>query len=208
VVVGQVQFERGAVGQDSPAIDPGALGIEDAPHRRVLGDQVGLARSLGAAGGAHLPALQRISMGFLPGSSGQKLLITGEARIHLFSLLGVGEEFYLQWKKLQPKTQELDVRIVYPYLLGLPLGISARFQLYKRDTSYVDIDGDYGVQYQFVGSNYLKASLKQKITIETLNPFLAMKANTKRLDSKYLISIQDFASIAVGVGLRQSGDAK
>lgn len=106
-------------------------------------------------------------IGFLPGSSGQKLLITGEARIHLFSLFGMGEEFYLQWKKLQPKTQELDVKVVYPYLLGLPLGINARFQLYKRDTSYVDIDGDYGVQYNFVGSNYLKASLKQKITIIT-----------------------------------------
>lgn len=106
-------------------------------------------------------------IGFLPGSSGQKLLITGEARIHLFSLLGMGEEFYLQWKKLQPKTQELDVRVVYPYLAGLPLGINARFQLYKRDTSYVDIDGDYGVQYNFIGSNYLKASLKQKITIVT-----------------------------------------
>jgi hypothetical protein len=59
-------------------------------------------------------------------SSGQKLLITGEARIHLFSLFGVGEELYLQWKKLQPKTQELDVRVVYPYLLGLPLGINAQ----------------------------------------------------------------------------------
>jgi translocation and assembly module TamA len=29
-------------------------------------------------------------LGFLPGSSGQKLLITGEARIHLFSLFGCG----------------------------------------------------------------------------------------------------------------------
>jgi outer membrane protein assembly factor BamA len=29
------------------------------------------------------------------------------------------------------------------------------------------LDGDYGVQYQFVGSNYLKASLHQKISIIT-----------------------------------------
>ena len=54
----------------------------------------------------------------------------------------------------------------------------------------------------------LKDRIKQKITIETLNPFLTMKANTKRLDSKYLLSVQDFASIAVGVGVRQSGDAE
>ena len=131
-------------------------------------------------------------LGFLPGSSGQKLLITGEARIHLFSLLGVGEELYLQWKKLQPKTQQLDVRVVYPYLLGLPLGINARFQLYKRDTSYVDIDGDYGVQYQFVGSNYLKASLKQKITIIT-NVDTAYIKSTRSLPKNLDISTNEFA---------------
>ncbi|HLP50448.1 MAG TPA: BamA/TamA family outer membrane protein [Chitinophagales bacterium] len=131
-------------------------------------------------------------LGFLPGSSGQKLLITGEARIHLFSLFGVGEEFYLQWKKLQPKTQELDVRVVYPYLLGLPLGINARFQLYKRDTSYVDIDGDYGVQYQFVGSNYLKASLRQKITIIT-NIDTAYIRSARTLPKNLDISTNEFA---------------
>lgn len=106
-------------------------------------------------------------LGLLPGSSGKKLLVTGEARIHLFSLLGMGEEFFLEWKKLQPKTQQLEVRVVYPYLFGLPLGINGRFELYKRDTSYINIDGDYGVQYQFAGSNYLKASLHQQIAIIT-----------------------------------------
>ncbi len=131
-------------------------------------------------------------LGLLPGSSGQKLLITGEARIHLFSLFGVGEEFYLQWKKLQPKTQELDVRLVYPYLIGLPLGINAQFKLYKRDTSYVDIDGDYGVQYQFVGSNYLKASLRQKISIIT-NVDTAYIRQTRSLPKNLDISTNEFA---------------
>lgn len=104
-------------------------------------------------------------LGFLPGSSGQKLLVTGEARFHLFSLFGVGEEIFLEWRKLQPKTQQLDVRFVYPYLVGLPLGINARFELYKRDTTYLDLNGDYGIQYQLIGSNYIKASLRQQTTI-------------------------------------------
>ncbi|MFN8299186.1 MAG: BamA/TamA family outer membrane protein [Chitinophagales bacterium] len=104
-------------------------------------------------------------LGFLPGSSGQKLLVTGEARFHLFSLLGLGEEIFLEWRKLQPKTQQLDVRFTYPYLVGLPLGISARFELFKRDTTYLDLNGDYGIQYQLLGSNYIKASLRQQSTI-------------------------------------------
>jgi len=133
-----------------------------------------------------------ILLGLLPGSSGQKLLITGEARIHLFSLFGMGEEFYLEWKKLQPKTQQLDVRVVYPYLLGLPLGINARFELYKRDTSYIDINGDYGVQYQFVGSNYLKASLHQQIAIIT-NVDTAYIKQTRSLPRNLDINTNEFA---------------
>jgi len=106
-------------------------------------------------------------LGLLPGSSGQKVLITGDATIHLLSPFGYGEDLYLRWQKLQPKTQTLDVKVSYPYLLGLPLGLSAKFNLYKADTSYVDINGDYGLQYQLIGSDYLRASLKQKITIVT-----------------------------------------
>ena len=106
-------------------------------------------------------------LGLLPGASGQKLLVTGDVTLHLLSPFGLGEDLYLQWQKLQPKTQTLDIKVSYPYLLGLPLGISAKFNLYKADTSYVDVNGDYGLQYQLAGSDYLRASLKQKITVVT-----------------------------------------
>lgn len=131
-------------------------------------------------------------LGFLPGSSGKKLLITGEARIHLLSPFGMGEELFLEWKKLQPKTQELDVRVSYPYLVGLPLGLSARFQLYKRDTSYLTLDGDYGIQYQIIGSNYLKASLKQHNTIVTTIDTAFIK-NTRSLPKVLDIATNEFA---------------
>ncbi len=106
-------------------------------------------------------------VGLLPGSSGQKLLVTGDAHLDLVSAFGMGEEFYLQWQKLQPQTQTLNLKIVYLYLFGLPLGVNVTFDLFKHDTSYVDINGDYGIQYQLSGSNYLKASLQQKISIIT-----------------------------------------
>ncbi|MCW5906648.1 MAG: BamA/TamA family outer membrane protein [Chitinophagales bacterium] len=131
-------------------------------------------------------------IGFLPGSSGQKLLVTGEARIHLFSPFGVGEELYLEWQKLQPKTQRLDVRFAYPYLVGLPLGISARFELYKRDTTYLDLNGDYGIQYQIIGSNYLKASLRQQTTI-MLNVDTAFIKAARKLPANLDISANEFA---------------
>lgn len=104
-------------------------------------------------------------VGFLPGGAGQKLLITGQAQLHLVSPFGMGEEFRVKWEKLQPKTQTLDVHLNYPYLLGLPVGINARFQLYKKDTSFLNIGGDYGIQYQMPGSDYLRLSYRQQSTI-------------------------------------------
>jgi outer membrane translocation and assembly module TamA len=106
-------------------------------------------------------------IGVLPGSSGRSVLITGDVKLHLYSLFGVGEELFIQWQSLQPKTQTLNVKVVYPYLVGLPLGINVNFDMYKKDTAYIDLNGDYGIQYQLLGSNYIKASLRQKISIIT-----------------------------------------
>lgn len=131
-------------------------------------------------------------LGLLPGSSGQKLLVTGEARFHLFSLLGLGEEFFIEWQKLQPKTQRLDARVSFPYLAGLPLGINAKFELYKRDTTYIDLDGDYGIRYQLLGSNYVQASYKQRSTI-ILNVDTALIKTTRTLPANLDVSSNEFA---------------
>ncbi|MCB9037527.1 MAG: hypothetical protein H6557_13005 [Lewinellaceae bacterium] len=42
-------------------------------------------------------------------------------------------------------------------MLGLPFGADFRFTLYKRDTSFLDLESDLGIQYLFEGGNYIKA---------------------------------------------------
>ena len=131
-------------------------------------------------------------IGVLPGSSGQKVLITGDVKIHLVSPFGVGEELFLQWQKLQPKTQTLNVKIIYPYLVGLPLGVNINFELYKKDTAYLELNGDYGLQYQMVGSNYLKASYRQKISI-ILEPDTNFVKINRSLPPNLDLSTNEFA---------------
>ena len=131
-------------------------------------------------------------IGVLPGSSGQKVLITGDVKIHLVSPFGVGEELFLQWQKLQPKTQTLNVKIIYPYLVGLPLGVNINFELYKKDTAYLELNGDYGLQYQMVGSNYLKASYRQKISI-ILDPDTNFVKINRSLPPNLDLSTNEFA---------------
>lgn len=131
-------------------------------------------------------------LGILPGGAGQKVLITGEAKLSLYGLLGFGEQFNLEWNKTMPKTQVLKTMIAVPYLFGLPLGVDVRFELFKRDTSWLDLDRDFGVRYQFSGMNYIKASLKQKTTIVLKVDTAAIKLN-QTLPSALDINTNEFA---------------
>lgn len=129
-------------------------------------------------------------LGLLPGSSGKALLITGRGHLADEFVWYGGRVFF--WSGSCNLNEQLDVRFSYPYLVGLPLGISATFELYKRDTAYLDLDGDYGIQYQIIGSSYLKASLKQHNTIVT-NVDTAYIKNTRSLPRVLDLNTNEFA---------------
>lgn len=97
-------------------------------------------------------------LGFLPKNNETgKLMLTGSAKIDLQNPFGTGKEIYFSWEQLRPLTQRLDVHFLYPYLLNQPFGIDVDFDLYKRDTSYLDLNYNFGIQYHFEGRNYLEA---------------------------------------------------
>jgi len=97
-------------------------------------------------------------IGFLPNNSETGgLLLTGNAEIDLKNPFGTGKEIRLEWEQLRAGTQRLQSEFLYPYFLGLPFGFEVDFDLYKRDSSYLDLVRDIGVQYHFEGGNYLKA---------------------------------------------------
>lgn len=102
-------------------------------------------------------------IGFLPNNEQtNKLLITGEAMLLLHNSLGGGEVININWKKYQAYTQNLKVKFFYPYLPLLPFGVDFNFELYKKDTTYLDLIKDIGLQYSFTGNNYLKAFFHNK----------------------------------------------
>ncbi|PCH93453.1 MAG: hypothetical protein COB85_07025, partial [Bacteroidetes bacterium] len=103
--------------------------------------------------------------GFLPNSETTgKLLITGEARLKLLNSFGRGELIAVHWKSLQPRTQNLNAQITYPFILSSPFGADINFTLYKRDTIYLDLITDVGIQYILKRGNYLRAFVKNKET--------------------------------------------
>ncbi len=68
-------------------------------------------------------------------------------------------------------------------------------------------------QFYLSGGSMALPGLAQAISrvtgtpCEPLNPFFRIKSKGKKLSSSYLSEIQNFAAIAVGLGLRQAGDS-
>lgn len=103
---------------------------------------------------------------------------TFEADMH--NQFGLGEKIYVEFEQLRPETQDLEIQFAYPYIFNLPFGIDTRFDLYKRDTSYLDVISDLGVQYFFEGGNYLKAFWNQTTT-NVLNVNESILLQSRRL---------------------------
>jgi outer membrane protein assembly factor BamA len=115
-------------------------------------------------------------IGFLPSSDptlGNKVIVTGEATINLQNALGNGETMKLDWQQLQAGSPRLDVLFQQPYLFHSPFGLNASFDLYKQDSSYINLNLIVGAQYTLSanqnGSVFLQEASSSLLNIDTLS---------------------------------------
>jgi outer membrane protein assembly factor BamA len=91
-----------------------------------------------------------VLVGFLPNNdqlSSKKLLITGEANINLRNALGSGETIGLNWQQLQVKSPRLNLVFQYPFVFNSPLGLDLAFDIFRKDSSFVNINLQIGASY-------------------------------------------------------------
>lgn len=134
-------------------------------------------------------------LGIMPDEITGKVLITGQARLRLENSLGKGELLDVDWRKLQVQTQDLKGRIVYPFLFKTPFGIDANIKLYKRDTTFIDVQLNGGVQYLLSGGNYFKVFFNNRNT---------NLLSTSQL--KNITKLPDYADVKInsyGIGIKQ-----
>ncbi len=121
----------------------------------------------------------------------RRFQFTGTFNADMQNQFGQGEKIFAEFQQVRPLTQELELQFAYPYILDLPFGTDLKFDLYKRDTSYLDVIFDAGVQYLLEGGNYLKAFWNNSSTnILSVNETAIL--NTRRLPQRLDVSRSSF----------------
>lgn len=107
-------------------------------------------------------------IGLQPNPQTQVLSLTGDVRLKLVNVLKKAELFDLNWRSIQPQTQALKTQLLAPNLFRSPFGLDGQFQLYKRDSTFLEIKATGAVQYSLGNGNFLKAFYRNQ-TSSVLN---------------------------------------
>lgn len=94
-------------------------------------------------------------IGFLPNANNGKLQLTGDFKLSLKNALKSGESFDFNYRGLPSQSQELVTHLNYPYLFRTSLGLNFDFQLFKRDTSFLNLNTKIAFDYSFSSTQKL-----------------------------------------------------
>jgi outer membrane protein assembly factor BamA len=102
-------------------------------------------------------------IGLLPDADTKKTVVTGDIKLKVINgIFRNGETFDLEWRRLQSQTQDFNGRVIYPFLFGSPVGTDYALKIYRKDTTFIDITNNMGLQYYFSGLNNFKIFYKQR----------------------------------------------
>jgi len=84
-----------------------------------------------------------------------KAKLTGEVLFDIKNIFKNGESFLFNWQSLANATQSLKTQFNSPYLLW-DFGVGVDFAFYKRDTSFVDVNPQFYLQFNLSATDNLK----------------------------------------------------
>ncbi len=132
-------------------------------------------------------------LGVLPDDETGKLRLTGDVKLNLINSFRGGEKISFNWRAIQENTQDLKFDVLYPFLFNTPFGLDYNFNLYKRDTTFIDVGNKIGARYLLKGNNYFSVFFHNK------SSNLLSKANLATLT--VLPSYADVSTQLYGIGI-------
>jgi outer membrane protein assembly factor BamA len=113
-------------------------------------------------------------IGFLPSNDqlgGNKLLVTGDFNLNLKNGFGLGEALSIVFQQIQVQSPRLQMGYLQPFLFGSPFGVDVSFDGLKKDSSFLNINLQLGVQYAFGGNRsgkiFYQQSISNLLTVDT-----------------------------------------
>ncbi len=126
-------------------------------------------------------------LGVMPASTqtpDNKVLITGDVNILLKNSFRSGETIGVNWQQIQYQSPRLDLVYQQPYLFGSKAGIDFMFELFKKDTQFVNMQVRLGMPYEF--------SLEKSGKVL----FHYQQTNVTSVDTAYVIATRKLPDLA------------
>lgn len=139
-----------------------------------------------------------VIIGFLPNNnqlSSKKLLVTGEGNLNLKNALGAGETIGFNFQALQVSSQRLNLIYQHPYFFQSPFGLDFLFDIFRKDSSFVNVNLQLGAQYILNNNQSGKLFIQKIQTIVNeggINDDLII--NTRRLPE-----LADVNAVSIGI---------
>ena len=135
-------------------------------------------------------------LGFLPDASNTgKLQVTGDINLDLKNVFGAGESLLLKYQALQPKSPRLNLGYEKPFFLKSHFGLGFLFELFKKDSSFLQVNAQLGLQLNLTN----KQSGKILVQWQTANLLQGgIDTNAIKFNKKLPLNI-DVKSVNVGI---------
>ena len=86
---------------------------------------------------------------------GQNIFVSLDVQAEMVNKLGYGEYLYFEFERLRPEQQKLALKANYPYLLDLPIALDGKFDIFRNELDYLNLDSEIGIRYLLNNSNYV-----------------------------------------------------
>ncbi len=144
--------------------------IEQLPYVRLL--RAPWVTFYGTEARLHLPLAARpasrldLLVGIQPSRQpeGRRVRLTGTAHGEWRNALGQGEHLLIRYEQLQPRAPRLRLLAEWPWVPVLPFGLFGEFDLYKRDTLFLDLSWRAGMHQLLPRGHSWRLFVRQQVS--------------------------------------------
>lgn len=135
-------------------------------------------------------------IGFLPANNiTGKLQLTGDINLNLKNALGKGETILVNWQQLQLQSPRLNIGYQHPFIFNSAFGIDFSFELFKKDSAFLQLNAQFGLQYLFSANQTGKIFIQRQSTSLLAS---GIDTNLVKITKKLPLNI-DVSAVNVGL---------